>query len=510
MAWLLLKAASQALPFQRVFPMSESRYSENFSAPVRNFVAGVWRDAASGARFVKHAPATGEVLTEVAHSAAADVDTAVAAARAQFDGGEWSRFSGAARGRLLYALADLLERDAEHFVRLLAVEQGRPLVEMRMLDLPMSIDVLRYFAGWADKLEGRQIPTGGFMGRPTLNYTTREPVGVAALIVPWNAPLMIGLWKLAPALAAGCTVVLKPSEDAPCALSALMDRVAEAGFPPGVVNLVNGMGETGAALVAHPGVDKVSFTGSTAVGRLIAREAAPRFKRLTLELGGKAPQILCADADLAAAIPGVAMGLFVNQGQTCAAGTRVLVHRARYDETVAALAAAAKATTLGDPLDADTRMGALINAKQRDRVQALIESGLAEGACRVAGDEAVPEQGFFLRPTVFADGRSEMRLMREEIFGPVGIVVPFDSDEEAVRLANDTPFGLSASLWTRDLARAHTLAARLRFGAVAINGWSPLDARLPWGGFGDSGIGRDLSRCALDAYTEEKVVSLVL
>lgn len=476
-----------------------------------HLIAGASREASDGACFDKFEPSSGRLLARVAAGTSRDVDEAVAAARGQFDGGEWSKLPGAARGRLLNRLADLLERDAERFVELLAREQGRPVMEMRMLDVPVSVDTLRYFAGWADKLEGRQIPTGGFMGRPTLNYTVREPVGVAALIVPWNAPLMIACWKLAPALAAGCTVVLKPSEDAPLAVDALARLTLEAGFPPGVVNLVHGVGPTvGAALVAHPGVEKISFTGSTPVGRVIAQAAAPHFKRLTLELGGKAPQILLEDAVLDQAIPGLAMGLFVDQGQTCAAGSRILVHRRHYDDVVGALAGAARSLKLGDPFDPNTQMGALISARHADRVRSHIASALQEGAKMVAGDESLPAEGYFVRPTIFADVKPGMRIAREEVFGPVGAVIPFDTDEQAVALANDSAYGLSASLWTQNVAKAHQIAARLRVGAVAVNGWSPLDARLPWGGFKDSGVGRDLSARALDGYLEDKVVTLVM
>ncbi len=476
-----------------------------------HLIAGQWRESASGAAFDKFEPATGAVLTRVAAGGAADVDAAVAAARQQFDGGEWSKLPGAARARLIHRLADLLERDAERFEQILAREQGRPIMEMRMLDLPMAVDTLRYFAGWADKLEGRQIPTAGFMGRPTFNYTVREAVGVAALIVPWNAPLMIGVWKLGPALAAGCTVVLKPSEDAPLALAELAALTVEAGFPAGVVNLVNGIGpEVGMALVNHPGVDKVSFTGSTEVGRVIAREAGPKFKRLTLELGGKAPQIILQDAVLDQAIGGVAMGLFVDQGQTCAAGTRILVHRSRYQDVLGALAGAAKSVKLGDPLDPGTQMGALISARHAARVKAHIDAAVKEGAQLLAGDEPTPDKGYFVRPTIFGGVNTRMKIAQNEVFGPVGTVIPFDSDDEAIAMANDTVYGLSASLWTQNVNKAHQLAARLRVGAVAVNGWSPLDARLPWGGCKDSGIGRDLSKTALDGYLEEKVVTLVM
>jgi betaine-aldehyde dehydrogenase/succinate-semialdehyde dehydrogenase/glutarate-semialdehyde dehydrogenase len=478
---------------------------------IQHLIDGRKQNASDGVFFDKFEPATGVVMARVAAGTSADVDAAVAAARAQFDGGEWSRLPGAARAKLLNTLADLLERDAEKFVDLLAREQGRPAMEMRMMDVPVSVDTLRYFAGWSDKLEGRQIPTAGFMGRATLNYTVREAVGVAALIVPWNAPLMIACWKLAPALAVGCTAVIKPSEDAPLAVAALVDLAREAGFPDGVLNLVHGIGtDVGSTLVRHAGIDKISFTGSTEVGRSIAREAGPLFKRLTLELGGKAPQIVFEDADLQQAVAGTAMGLFINQGQTCAAGTRVLVHRSLYHRFVDSLAGAAHAVKLGDPLQPQTQMGPLISARHQKRVQAHIDAAVRDGARLVAGGEALPSQGYFVRPTVFADVRPDMAIARDEIFGPVGTVIPFDTEEQAIAIANDSVYGLSASLWTQNVSRAHRVAARLKVGAVAVNCWSPLDARLPWGGRKDSGVGRDLSQSALDAYLEEKVVTLAM
>jgi acyl-CoA reductase-like NAD-dependent aldehyde dehydrogenase len=462
------------------------------------YVNGKWTDSSSGETFDVVNPATESVLASISAGSARDVDRAVAAARAQFDGGEWSKVPGPQRSRLLNRLADLLERDKEHLAKLESATVGKPLFEPTMLDIPNSIDTFRYFAGWADKIEGRTIPTAGAFGRPVFNYTIREPVGVIGAITPWNAPTMIAAWKLAPALAAGCTVVMKPSEEAPLTTLHLAKLVEEAGFPAGVFNVVTGLGEVaGAALARHPGIDKISFTGSPEVGREIQKVAADGFKRVTLELGGKTPHIVLSDAALEAAVGGVAIGLFANSGQICAAGTRVFVHRSRYEQVLEGLGAAANGVKQGDPFDPQTQMGALVSRKQLDRVAGYVKLGVEEGAKVVAGGDRRSGKGYFFKPTILSNVSNDMRIAQEEIFGPVGAVMPFDDVEEAVRLANATRYGLS-------------IAARVRAGTVWINGWGAIDPRLPWGGFKTSGIGRELGARGLDACTEEKVVTVVM
>jgi acyl-CoA reductase-like NAD-dependent aldehyde dehydrogenase len=453
-------------------------------------------------------PATESHLADVEAASPEDVDVAVRSARAAL-AGEWGATPGVARALLLHRLAELIERDGDTLARLEALDVGKPVGQPAMLDVPMSVATLRYYAGWADKITGQTIPTAGQFGVPTLSYTLRQPVGVVAAIVPWNSPLMLAVWKIATALAAGNTVIVKPPEAAPLSILHLAKLVDEAGFPGGVVNFVPGAGAVaGEALVTHEGVDKISFTGSAAVGRRIGRLAAETFKRVTLELGGKSPQIILPDADLEAAIGGTAMGLFFNQGEVCAAGTRVLAHRSVYEQVVEGLAAAASAQVVGDPFDPSTTIGPLVNAKQRDTVQGYIERGNNEGARMVAGGNHTGH-GYFVRPTVFADATNEMVIAREEIFGPVGTVIPFDDPNEAVSIANDTRYGLAASIWTRDVGLAHNLARRVSAGAIWVNGWGALDPALPWGGLRNSGVGRELGWSGIEASTEEKVVTVV-
>jgi acyl-CoA reductase-like NAD-dependent aldehyde dehydrogenase len=475
-----------------------------------HFINGETRHGGQGEIEVIN-PAREEVIARVPNGGREEIDAAVAAARAQFDGGAWSKLSGPERGALIHKLADLVERDAGQLARLDALCIGRPFMEPTILDLPNAIATLRHFAGWADKIEGRTIPTPGYFGRPTLSYTRREAIGVIGAIIPWNTPLMITCWKLGPALATGCTVVIKPAEETPLTALHLAALAQEAGFPRGVINVVTGRGATaGAALLAHPGVDKISFTGSPQVGAEIMRTAGPLFKRIALELGGKSPQILFQDADIEAAVQGCAMGLFFNQGQVCAAGTRVLVQRSIFSKVAEALQAAASGIKVGDPLEEGVSMGAIAKRSQYERVCQYIEEGKREGAQMITGGRVETDRGLFVRPTLFVNASNDMRIAREEIFGPVGTLIAFDSDEEALAQANATEYGLAATIWTRDVSRAHMAAAALKVGAVGINGWAPIDARLPWGGFKTSGIGRELGYSGIEACTEEKVITVVM
>ncbi|HEY5858570.1 MAG TPA: aldehyde dehydrogenase family protein [Aldersonia sp.] len=476
----------------------------------RLYLNGSWQDASDGGTFTDINPTTAQPLTEIASATAADVDAAVRAARSQLNG-EWGATPGAVRGRLLNKVADLIERDADLLARLEAIDVGKAIGQPSLLDVPNAIATFRYFAGWADKIQGSSIPTAGYFGKPTHSYTVREPVGVIGAIVPWNTPLMIAAWKLGPALAAGNTVVVKPPEDAPLSILHLARLLHEAGIPAGVVSVLPGPGETtGDAIAGHPDVNKISFTGSPAVGKIITKRAADTFKKVTLELGGKSPQIILEDADLEAAIDGTAMGLFFNQGQICAAGTRVLVHRSLYSQVVEGLSAAAAAQVLGDPLNPETTMGALVNAKQRDTVLEYIQAGVDGGARIAAGGGRPDRDGFFVEPTIFVDADNRMKIAKEEIFGPVGTVIPFDTPDEALAIANDTDYGLAATIWTRDVSRAHTLAAEIQAGAVWVNGWAAIDPALPWGGIKTSGVGRELGWAGIEANTEEKVITIVL
>ncbi|MFN2432512.1 MAG: aldehyde dehydrogenase family protein [Gemmatimonadota bacterium] len=471
----------------------------------RLFIGGEYVEPSTDVSFETVNPATEEVLARVPEAGSEDVDHAVRAARGAFEGA-WRKVSAADRGKLLWRLAELIEKNADELADLETRDNGKPIFESRKIDLPSVVDNFQYFAGWASKIHGETIPVRG----PYLNYTLREPLGVVGAIVPWNFPLSLAAWKLAPALAAGNTVVLKPAEQTPLTALRLGGLAAEAGFPPGVVNVVTGTGPiTGRALVDHPDVDKISFTGSTEVGKEIMRRAADSLKRVTLELGGKSPNVVFADADLEAAIRGAASGIFYGKGEVCAAGSRLLVQRGVHDEVVEKLVARAKKLVPGDPLQPDTRMGALVSREQRDKVLSYIESGREEGAqLRTGGGAGGPNggKGFFVEPTVFDQVRNDMRIAREEIFGPVLAVIPFETPEDAARIANDTPYGLAAAVWTRDVGKAHRFAREIRAGTVWINAYNLYDSASPFGGYKQSGYGRDLGMHALEGYTQVKSV----
>jgi aldehyde dehydrogenase (NAD+) len=468
------------------------------------FINNEWRPAASGKRFPVTNPATEEVIAQVALGDVADVSAAVAAARACFDSDGWRGTSARQRGRMLFKAADLLEARLDEFARLETAHNGKTLFESK-IELTLTVNTLRYYAGWADKITGDTLPVDG----PFFAYTLREPVGVVGAIVPWNFPLNIASWKFAPALAAGCTVVLKPASETPLTALLFAELALEAGLPPGAFNVVAGGGSSaGAALVRHPDVDKISFTGSTEVGRQIMKMAADTNKRLTLELGGKSPNIIFADADLKAAVRGAQTGIFYGKGEVCAAGSRLLVEASVHDQVVEQLALGAKKLTVGDPLDKNTRLGALVSKKQQDTVLGYIKKGVDEGAALVAGGKAAQAngKGYFVEATVFDQVTPEMTIAREEIFGPVLAVLSFDDFDQGMALANRTIYGLAAGLWTKDIQKAHRAARAIRAGTVWINSYNYYDAGAPFGGFKASGFGRDLGRDALDGYLETKTV----
>jgi phenylacetaldehyde dehydrogenase len=467
--------------------------------------------AASGKTFEVYNPATGAVIANVPEGDKADVDLAVAAARRAFDDGRWAKVSPSEKGRMLWRLADLIERDLEELAELESIDNGKPYAVARVADLPLAVDIFRYMGGWATKISGRTIPWS--LPGQFLSYTVKEPVGVVGQIIPWNFPLLMAAWKIAPALAAGCTVVLKAAEQTPMTALRLAELIVEAGFPPGVVNILTGFGETaGAALAAHPDVDKVAFTGSTEVGKLIVQAAAGNLKKVSLELGGKSPAIVFPDADMEVAIAGTSSAIFFNMGQCCTAGSRLYAHKSVFDRLMQGVADNASKIKIGHGLDPESQIGPLVSDEQFKRVTGYLAAGRQQGAEIVTGGGRVGDVGYFVQPTVLTNTNPEMSVIREEIFGPVVCAIPFDDDDldRIARTANDTSYGLAASIWTRDIGIAHKLAKRIKAGSVWINTHNFGDPALPFGGFKQSGWGREMGYEAIELYTEVKSVAAAL
>src|SRR5690349_16589493 len=489
------------------------RSVEEFTAtPRKLFIDGQWTEAASGKTFETPNPATGETLAHVAEGDAEDIDRAVRAARAAFETGPWSRMTPSERGRLIWKIGDLILEHAEELAQLESLDNGKPYGVALAADVPLAADLFHYMAGWATKIEGNtiNISVPYMPGANFHSYTLREPVGVVGQIIPWNFPLLMAAWKLGPALTTGNTVILKPAEQTPLTALRLAEIIAEAGIPDGVVNVVTGFGETaGAALAAHDDVDKVAFTGSTEVGKLIVQAAAGNLKKLTLELGGKSPNIVFEDAQ-DDAVAGAANAIFFNHGQCCVAGSRLFVHQSRFDEVVDGVSEIAKSIKVGSGLDEGTQMGPLVSDEQFRRVTSFLESGKADGATAVTGGGRFGDRGYFVEPTVLTNTTPEMKVVREEIFGPVVVASPFSDLDEIAAQANDTDYGLGAGIWTKDISKAHALAKKIRAGTVWINCYNVFDASLPFGGYKQSGWGREMGHEVLEAYTEVKAVTTQL
>ncbi|HEX8353284.1 MAG TPA: aldehyde dehydrogenase family protein [Pyrinomonadaceae bacterium] len=487
--------------------MSSAKSASETPRKYQLFIDGKWVDAESGKTFTTPNPATGATLAEVAEGDKADIDKAVAAARRALDG-KWSKVSARDRGRMMYKLSQLIESRIGELAALETADNGKPIKETTYVDLPQVVENFEYFAGWATKIEGETIPVPGQM----FNYTLREPVGVCGQIIPWNFPLLMAAWKLAPALAAGNTVVLKPAEQTPVGAMELASLIQEAGFPDGVVNVVPGYGETaGASLASHPGIDKVAFTGSTEVGKLIARAASDNLTKVSLELGGKAPNIVFADADIEQAVSGAMMGIFFNQGQVCCAGSRLFLDARVKDEFLDRFKERAGRVKVGDPMDVNTQMGPQVSEEQLNRIKSYVDIAKGEGASVLSGGcppqlEGDFQKGYFFQPTIFGEVQNTMRVAQEEIFGPVVSVITFEGEEDLIRQANEVVYGLSAGIWTKDITRAHRFARAIKAGTVWINTFNMFNAASPFGGYKQSGYGREMGKHALEMYTNVKSV----